>query len=51
MADKKKHPGFKKVAGKIEQEYEKKGMSAVKAEKIGAATAGKIAREIKAKKK
>ena len=36
---------FKKLAGNVAAGYEKKGMSAKKAEAIGAATAAKIGRE------
>ena len=36
---------FKKLSGDVAAGYEKKGMSAKKAEAIGAATAAKIGRE------
>ena len=35
---------FNKLAGKVEREYEKKGLSKTKAQEIGKATAGKVAR-------
>lgn len=38
----KKKSKFKKLEKKIEREYEKKGVSKKKAERIGKATAGKI---------
>lgn len=44
MVDKKKHSGFKAVEGKIAQEYEAKGISAKKAERVGGAVAASAAR-------
>ena len=41
----KKHPGFDKAEGKIAKEYEKKGVSPKKAEKIGGAIAADAARK------
>ncbi len=41
----KKHPGFKAVEGKIAKEYEAKGMSKKKAEKVGGAVAANAARK------
>lgn len=42
------HLGFDKLKNKIKKEYEKKGDSPEKAEKIGEETAGKVAREVAA---
>ena len=42
---------FNKLAGHVEREYEKEGMSHKKAEYIGKAVAGKVYREKQAKKK
>ena len=36
---------FDKLSGKVEREYEKKGVSPSKAKQIGNAVAGQIARE------
>lgn len=43
--------GFKRLKGKVAREYEKKGYSRARANRIGAATAGKVAREKKGKRK
>ena len=43
--------GFKKLDNKIEREYERKGYSKKKAQYIGRATAGKVAREKREKRK
>jgi hypothetical protein len=43
--------GFKKLDKKITREYEKKGYSKKKAQYIGRATAGEVAREKRAKRK
>lgn len=43
--------GFNKLKGKITREYEAEGVPKAKAEYIGRATAGKVAREKRAKKK
>lgn len=40
---------FRKLAGKVDREYRRKGRSAKAAKRIGDATAGKVAREKKAK--
>lgn len=42
---KKKMSKFGKLSGSITREYERKGFPKSRAEKIGRATAGKIARE------
>jgi len=47
----KKHPGFDKVSGGIAKEYEAKGMSKKKAEKVGDAVAASAARNASAKAK
>ena len=39
------HIGFKKLENKVEREYERKGFSPKRAEYIGSAVAGKVARE------
>jgi hypothetical protein len=41
--------GFNKLKNKVTRNYEKKGYSKKRAEYIGRATAGKVAREKKAK--
>lgn len=41
--------GFNKLKNKVTREYEKKGYSKEKAQQIGRATAGKVAREKKGK--
>jgi hypothetical protein len=43
--------GFKKLDSSITKEYEKKGYSKRKAEYIGRATAGKVAREKRARRR
>lgn len=43
--------GFNKLDRKVTEEYEKKGYSKKKAEYIGRATAGKVAREKRSKRK
>lgn len=40
-----KHLGFKKLAGKVTREYERKGVSKKKARLWGRETAAKVARE------
>lgn len=47
----KKHLGFKAVEGKIAKEYEAKGVSKKKAEKIGGAIAASAARNASPKAK
>lgn len=43
--------GFRKLKNKVARSYEKKGYSKKRAQRIGAATAGKVAREKRAKRK
>jgi len=42
--------GFKRLDSKIEREYKRKGMSTKRAAYIAKATAGKVAREKKARR-
>lgn len=43
--------GFNRLSGKVTRSYEKKGYSKKRAEYIGKATAGKVAREKRANRR
>ena len=43
--------GFNRLAGKVTRSYERKGVPKKRAEYIGKATAGKVAREKKANRR